>query len=66
MARRGIDLTRYGLPYWLDIERPRYPSLTEDARADVAIIGAGIAGLKIADHLAAHRLSSIVLEAQRG
>jgi gamma-glutamylputrescine oxidase len=65
MARRAIDLSGYGLPYWLDIERPVYPLLKEHIRADAAIIGGGIAGLKIADYLAAHGLSSIVLEANR-
>ena len=62
MARRTIDLTGYGLPYWLDIERPVYPQLQEQIRADAAIIGGGIAGLKIADYLARHDLSSVVLE----
>ena len=65
MAPRDIDLAGYGLPYWLDIERPRYPTLTADARADVAVIGAGIAGLKLADYLSQHGLECIVLEAQQ-
>ena len=62
---RAIDLTGYGLPYWLDIERPRYPALAADTRADAAIIGAGIAGLKLADYLAAQGLSCVVVEAKR-
>ena len=62
MARRTVDLTGYGLPYWLDIERPVYPELQEQIRADAAIIGGGIAGLKIAAYLARHDLSSVVLE----
>ena len=62
---RAIDLTGYGLPYWLDIERPRYPALDTDTRADAAIIGAGIAGLKLADYLSAQGLSCVVVEAKR-
>ena len=65
MAPRRIDLAGYGLPYWLDLERPRYPALTADARADVAVIGAGIAGLKLADYLSQHGLECIVLEAKQ-
>ena len=65
MPPRAIDLTGYGLPYWLDIERPRYPALAADADADVAIIGAGIAGLKLADYLSQQGLSCVVLEAKQ-
>ena len=65
MPPRAIDLTGYGLPYWLDIERPRYPALADDADADVAIIGAGIAGLKLADYLSQQGLSCVVLEAKQ-
>ena len=65
MAQRSIDLAGYGLPYWLDLERPRYPVLSADARADVAVIGAGIAGLKLADYLSQHGLECIVLEAKQ-
>ena len=60
-----IDLTGYGLPFWLDIDRPRYPALAGDVRADVAIVGAGIAGLKLADAAAAHGLDCVVLEAKQ-
>ncbi len=65
MPARAIDLTGYGLPYWLDIERPRYPALAGDVRADVAIVGAGIAGLKLADYASAHGLECVVLEARQ-
>ena len=65
MPLRTIDLTGYGLPYWLDIERPRYPALAADTRADVAVVGAGIAGLKLADYLSQQGLSCIVLEAKQ-
>lgn len=65
MAPHDIDLTGYGLPFWLDIDRPRYPALTGDVRTDVAIVGAGIAGLKLADAAAAHSLDCVVLEAKQ-
>ena len=65
MAAHDIDLTGYGLPFWLDIERPRYPALAGDVRADVAIVGAGIAGLKVADAAAEHGLDCVVLEAKQ-
>ena len=58
-------LRGFGLPFWLDIDRPVYPCLTGDHRADAVVIGGGIAGLKIADYLAGHGMSSIVLEAAR-
>ena len=65
MAAHDIDLTGYGLPFWLDIERPRYPALAGDVRADVAIVGAGIAGLKVADAAAERGLGCVVLEAKQ-
>lgn len=42
----------------------RYPPLLGDARADVAIVGAGFTGLTAALHLAAAGFTVIVLEAQ--
>lgn len=58
----GVSLDGFGLPYWLDFERPRFPELDQDTFADVAIVGAGIAGLKLAHYLAQHQITSIVLE----
>ena len=58
-------LAGYGLPYWLDFERPSYPSLEGRVQADAAVIGAGIAGLKIADCLSGRGLSCAVLDAGR-
>jgi hypothetical protein len=38
-----------GTPYWMvSAETPEYPLLTEDISVDVAVVGAGIAGLSIA------------------
>ena len=60
-----VILEGYGLPYWLDFERPSYPCLDGRAQAEAAVIGAGIAGLKIADCLSGHGLSCVVLDAGR-
>ena len=41
------------LSAWMDTaEVPRFPALSEDATADVCVVGAGIAGLMTAYHLA--------------
>jgi len=55
-------MTTHGLPYWLDLERPAFPTLEGDATADAAIIGAGIAGLKLARYLSQYGMTAIVLE----
>jgi len=55
-------LTGYGLPYWLDLPRPRYPPLDGDRIADAVVIGAGIAGLKIAHYLHQQGLTTVILE----
>ncbi len=52
----------YGLPYWLDFPRPTFPSLDHDQTADAVVIGAGIAGLKLARCLSRHGLEIVVLE----
>jgi glycine/D-amino acid oxidase-like deaminating enzyme len=50
---------------WLDEVAPDvYASLHEDATADVAIVGAGIAGVATAYHLARAGVKPIVLEAR--
>lgn len=53
---------RYGFPYWLDFDRPAFAVLDGDCTADAVIIGAGIAGLKLARCLARHGLRVVVLE----
>jgi gamma-glutamylputrescine oxidase len=52
---------------WLDDGdvSPRYPSLDRDVTADVAIVGAGIAGVATAYFLAAAGAKVVVLEARR-
>src|SRR5438128_10977811 len=50
---------------WLDeIAADNYPSLDNDASADVAIVGAGIAGIATAYHLARAGARPLVLEAR--
>jgi gamma-glutamylputrescine oxidase len=55
-------------PTWYDAsagQRPSFPPLAGDARADVCIIGAGFTGLSAALHLAERGLRVILLEARR-
>ena len=54
-----------GLPYWLDFERPAYPRLEGNVTADVAVIGAGVAGLKAAEALLRRGCSVAVVDAGR-
>jgi gamma-glutamylputrescine oxidase len=55
-------LEAFGFPYWLDFDRPQFPTLEYDQAADAAVIGAGIAGLKITRCLARYGWKVIVLE----
>ncbi|TME68865.1 MAG: FAD-binding oxidoreductase, partial [Chloroflexi bacterium] len=49
---------------WLDGASRSYPPLAGDESADVAVVGAGIAGIATAYFLAAASASVIVLEAR--
>jgi gamma-glutamylputrescine oxidase len=58
----GVALESYGLPYWLDFPRPAFPDFEGNQTADAVVIGAGIAGLKLARCLSRHGLAVAVLE----
>lgn len=47
---------------WMDVELPIFPVLEENADADVCIVGAGIAGMSVAYHLAKQGKSVIVVD----
>src|SRR5712691_8245859 len=50
---------------WLDELPPDvYPSLDRDATADVAVVGAGVAGIATAYHLARAGVNTMVVEAR--
>ena len=52
--------------YWMETAAgPRRPALTGDARADVCVVGAGIAGLSVAYELARAGRSVVVVEARQ-
>ncbi|MDP3909204.1 MAG: FAD-dependent oxidoreductase [Gemmatimonadales bacterium] len=53
---------RYGSVWSDTVDLPMYPPLERDARADVVIVGAGIAGMSAAYHLARTGRSVIVLD----
>jgi len=57
------SLQNFGLPFWLDLPRPDFPSLDQDRTAEAVVIGSGVAGLKIARLLAQHGVQTIILEA---
>ena len=46
-------------------ERPQYPSLDGDRRADVVIIGGGFTGLSAAAHLAKSGANVVLIDAHR-
>jgi len=49
-------------PIWTSVSSPKFPKLTEDATVDVAIVGAGIAGITTAYLLAREGRSVLVLD----
>lgn len=51
--------------WWMvSAETPEYPPLTEDLTVDVAVVGAGIAGISVASELVRRGRSVALLEAQ--
>ncbi len=52
----------FGFPYWLDFPRPTFPALDGDRKTAAVVIGAGIAGLKIARNLVRHGWDVVILE----
>ena len=60
-----MELESFGLPFWLDLERPRFRPLEQDLVAEAVVIGSGIAGLKIAHRLSQVGVDTVVLEAGR-
>ena len=50
------------VPLWMTVDVPNAPALEADVTADVAVVGAGIAGLSTAYELARAGLSVVVLD----
>ena len=52
--------------YWIDsTSQSEYPTLNEDIKADIAIIGGGIVGISTAYLLSQHGIKVVILEANR-
>lgn len=52
-STRQLPLPDHAMSYWVDSSaHPTYPRLTETVEADVAVVGAGIAGISTATFLA--------------
>src|SRR5689334_15648818 len=47
---------------WMDVKPPHFAALQADVRADVCVIGAGIAGLTVAHLLTSEGKSVVVLD----
>ncbi|MGN6585322.1 MAG: NAD(P)/FAD-dependent oxidoreductase, partial [Rhizobiaceae bacterium] len=59
-------MTSPGLSWYeTTVERPHYPRLDGDRRADVAIVGGGYTGLSAAYHLAKAGVDVVLIEAHR-
>lgn len=66
-AKKGapvMKLPQFPQSYWLNsAELPQFPSLKEDTKSDVVIVGAGITGITLAYLLAKRGKSVIIIEA---
>src|SRR5688572_10624433 len=60
-ARMGSD-SGQSTSVWMDVEVPHFAPLAEDVRADVCVIGAGIAGLTTAYLLGREGKKVVVLD----
>ena len=65
MTDAFLQLDEGGLPYWLDVDRPTYPPLEDSVTADVAIVGAGVCGVKLAHAISRHGVEVIVVDGGR-
>src|SRR4051812_12008033 len=57
--------TKQGESLWQNVPVPEPEPLAQDVRADVCVVGAGIAGLSTAYELAKRGRSVVVLDARR-
>src|SRR5437762_12841009 len=58
----SIQFAKYESVWSASVEVPRYPRLDQDLVTDVVVVGAGIAGLSVAYHLAEAGRQVIVLD----
>jgi len=58
-----MEVASFGVPFWLDLKRPRFRQLEQNLTTGAVVIGSGIAGLKIARRLTRAGVDTVVLEA---
>lgn len=56
------NLQKMGRPFWLDIQHPEFPVLDANVAVEAVVVGAGIAGLKIARALNRRGIETVLLE----
>src|SRR5213075_2077143 len=61
-AVTGTHFARYDSVWSASVEPPHYPRLDRDLVTDVVVVGAGIAGLSVAYHLAEAGRKVVVLD----
>lgn len=65
LATRHDDLRSGASPWRAEVARPPGEALETDLRCDVAIVGAGVTGALLAEHLGARGLSVVVVDRER-